>query len=133
MDRPFRERRKALEDNLTGLAGPCFLTRATTDTDLATRWFQQFEGAGLDGVVAKPLWAPYRPNVRAMLKIKHARTADVVLAGYRLHKNSTEAAPLLGSLLLGLYDDGAGADVGGGRLHHIGCVSFVHRRSAAPS
>lgn len=127
MELPFRERRKVLEDNLTGLTGPCYLTRATTDTDLATTWFEQFEGAGLDGVVAKPLWAPYQPGVRAMLKIKHARTADVVVAGYRLHKNSTEDAPLLGSLLLGLYDDSAQD----GQLHHIGVsASFTAQRRA---
>ena len=105
-DRPFRERRAALEQALGGLDGPLFLTRATTDRAEAEDWFHQFEGAGLDGIVAKPLEAAYAPNQRTMLKIKHARTADVVVAGYRLHKNSTEEQPLLGSLLLGLYQDG---------------------------
>ncbi len=123
LSRPLIERRSALEEHFLGLTGPCYLTRATTDTELATRWFNEFEGAGLDGVVAKPLGATYQPNARSMLKIKHARTADVVVAGYRLHKNSTPAAPLLGSLLLGLYADG--------RLQHIGVsASFTAVRRA---
>ena len=106
VDRPFSERRDRLEAALDGLGGPTYLTRTTTDVDEAASWFDQFEGAGLDGVVAKPMGAPYVENARTMLKIKHARTADVVVAGYRLHKNSTEERPLLGSLLLGLYDEG---------------------------
>jgi ATP-dependent DNA ligase len=125
VDRPFSERRAALETALAGLPehGPCHLTRTTTDPAEAERWFRHFEGAGLDGVVAKPLSAPYAPNQRTMLKIKHARTADVVVAGYRLHKNSTEEAPLLGSLLLGLYDDG--------QLQHVGVsASFTAKRRA---
>ena len=104
VDRPFAERRAALEEALGGLDGPCFLTRTTTDPAEAEEWFHQFEGAGLDGVVAKPLAAPYQQNARTMLKIKHERTADVVVAGYREHKTSTPERPLLGSLLLGLYD-----------------------------
>ncbi len=104
VDRPFAERRAALEDALAGLTGPCFLTRTTTDPAEAEGWFHQFEGAGLDGVVAKPLGAAYAENARTMLKIKHERTADVVVAGYREHKTSTPERPLLGSLLLGLYD-----------------------------
>ncbi|MGN6722184.1 MAG: ATP-dependent DNA ligase [Marmoricola sp.] len=121
--RPFSERRAILEDALSGLTGPCYLTRVTTDPDEAGRWFDDFEGAGLDGVVAKPLTAPYSPNSRTMLKIKHARTADVVVAGYRLHKNSTPERPLLGSLLLGLYD--------GDALQHIGvAASFTEKRRA---
>ena len=126
LDRPFAQRRAALETALAGLGeeGPCHLTRTTTDPAEATAWFTQFEGAGLDGVMAKPLDAPYAPNQRTMLKIKHARTADVVLAGYRLHKTSTPEAPLLGSLLLGLYD----AD---GELQHIGvAASFTAKRRA---
>ena len=103
VDRPFAERRAALEEALAGLDGPCFLTRTTTDPAEAEEWFHQFEGAGLDGVVAKPLGAPYQQNARTMLKIKHERTADVVVAGYREHKTSTPEKPLLGSLLLGLY------------------------------
>ena len=102
---PFSERRDRLEQALGDLRGPAYLTRTTTDPAEAERWFDQFEGAGLDGVVAKPMGAAYDENARTMLKIKHARTADVVVAGYRLHKNSTEARPLLGSLLLGLHDD----------------------------
>jgi ATP-dependent DNA ligase len=123
VDRPFAERRAALEQALAGLEGPCFLTRTTTDPALAEQWFDQFEGAGLDGVVAKPLGTPYAENARTMLKIKHERTADVVVAGYREHKTSTPERPLLGSLLLGLYDDG--------KLQHIGVsASFTETRRA---
>lgn len=125
VDRPFAERRAALEQALTGLQGPCFLTRTTTDPAVAEEWFEQFEGAGLDGVVAKPLDAPYAENGRTMLKIKHERTADVVVAGYREHKTSTPERPLLGSLLLGLHDDE-------GQLQHIGVsASFTEARRAA--
>lgn len=113
LDRPLAERRKRLEAMLGSAAAPIHLTRTTTDPDEAELWFRRFEGAGLDGVVAKRLDGAYRPNVRSMLKIKHERTADVVVAGYRLHKTSTEARPLLGALLLGLYDDR-------GRLQHVG-------------
>ncbi len=121
--RPFAERRAALEQALVGLDGPCYLTRTTTDPARAEEWFHQFEGAGLDGVVAKPLGTPYQPNVRSMLKIKHERTADVVVAGYREHKTSTPEAPLLGSLLLGLYRDG--------QLQHVGVsASFTAKRRA---
>lgn len=123
VDRPFAERRSALEGVLAGAPGPCFLTRTTTDTEVAEQWFHQFEGAGLDGVVAKPLGAPYQPSARTMLKIKHERTADVVVAGYREHKTSTPERPLLGSLLLGLWD--------GGELQHIGVsASFTAQRRA---
>ncbi|GAA4742049.1 ATP-dependent DNA ligase [Nocardioides endophyticus] len=123
-ERPFVERRGALEAALGGLAGPCFLTRTTADPAEAEEWFHQFEGAGLDGVVAKPLDAPYQPNARTMLKIKHERTADVVVAGYREHKTSTPEKPLLGSLLLGLYNDE-------GQLQHIGVsASFTAVRRA---
>jgi ATP-dependent DNA ligase len=123
VDRPFAERRSALERALGDVEGPCFLTRTTTDTALAEQWFHQFEGAGLDGVVAKPLGAPYVENARTMLKIKHERTADVVVAGYREHKTSTPERPLLGSLLLGLYD--------GGQLQHVGVsASFTESRRA---
>jgi ATP-dependent DNA ligase len=123
VDRPFSERRAALEGALGELDGPCFLTRTTTDPDQAEEWFHQFEGAGLDGVMAKPLGAAYLPNARSMFKIKHERTADVVVAGYREHKNSTPERPLLGSLLLGLYADG--------KLQHIGVsASFTEKRRA---
>ncbi|CAN5160280.1 ATP-dependent DNA ligase [soil metagenome] len=124
MGERFEVRRARLETELAGVAPPIHLTRTTTDTAKAQGWFEQFEGAGLDGVVAKPLGAPYEPNARTMLKVKHVRTADVVLAGYRLHKTSTSDLPLLGSLLLGLYD-------GQGRLQHIGVsASFTARRRA---
>nr|WP_281385942.1 ATP-dependent DNA ligase [Nocardioides luti] len=120
-ERPFAERRAAMEEALTGLDGPCFLTRTTTDPAEAEAWFTEFEGAGLDGVVAKPLGAPYQQNARTMLKIKHERTADVVVAGYREHKTSTPERRLLGSLLLGLYADG--------ELQHIGVsASFTEKR-----
>jgi ATP-dependent DNA ligase len=122
VDRPFAERRAGLEGSLPGVDGPCYITRTTTDTDLAEQWFNEFEGAGLDGVVAKPLGATYQPNARTMLKIKHERTADVVLAGYRLHKTSTPENPLLGSMLLGLYADD-------GKLQHVGVsASFTAKR-----
>ena len=123
VDRPFAERRAALDAALTGLDGPCYLTRTTTDPAEAEQWFEQFEGAGLDGVVAKPLDAPYVENARTMLKVKHERTADVVVAGFREHKTSTPERPLLGSLLLGLYDDG--------KLQHVGVsASFTEKRRA---
>lgn len=121
---PLATRRARLESLLADAAPPVHLTPATTDAATAATWFEQFEGAGLDGVVAKPLASAYQPNVRAMLKVKHARTADVVLAGYRLHKNSTEEAPLVGSLLLGLYD-------AEGHLRHVGVsASFTASRRA---
>ncbi len=123
VDRPFVERRAALVDALAGADGPCYLTRTTEDPAVAEEWFHQFEGAGLDGVIAKPLGAPYVENARTMLKIKHERTADVVVAGYREHKTSTPERPLLGSLLLGLYRDGT--------LQHVGVsASFTAARRA---
>jgi ATP-dependent DNA ligase len=122
-DRPFSERRDRLEAALEGVAGPVYLTRTTTDAAEAEEWFEHFEGAGLDGVIAKPLGSAYQQNARTMMKIKHARTADVVLAGYRPHKNSTPERPLLGSMLLGLYD--------GGKLQHVGvAASFTEKRRA---
>ncbi|WP_211357323.1 ATP-dependent DNA ligase [Nocardioides rubriscoriae] len=127
VDRPFVERRAALVEALSGLigrGGPCYLTRTTDDPAVAERWFHQFEGAGLDGVIAKPLGATYTPNGRTMMKVKHERTADVVVAGYREHKTSTPGQPLLGSLLLGLYADG--------ELQHVGVsASFTAVRRAA--
>src|SRR5690606_1371909 len=107
-----------------GFGGRCHLTRTTTDAAEAQEWFSVFEGAGLDGVMAKPLDAPYQPNKRTLTKVKHVRTADVVVAGYREHKTSTPEKPLLGSLLLGLHDED-------GRLHHVGvAASFTAARRA---
>ena len=108
--RPFSERRGALQGALAGSAAPVHLTSATQDVGTAEQWFRQFEGAGLDGIVAKPLDGPYQPDKRTMFKIKHERTADCVVAGYRGH---TSGPDRVGSLLLGLYDhDGALANVG---------------------
>ena len=110
MSRPFSERRTALEEALAPAASPIHLTPATTDRDLAGEWFHQFEGAGLDGLIAKPLDVSYQPDTRVMFKIKHERTADCVVAGYRVHKSGGRK---IGSLLLGLYnDDGDLASVG---------------------
>ncbi|MFG6280173.1 ATP-dependent DNA ligase [Microbacterium sp. 5K110] len=109
---PFAERRAQLVDLLGAVPHPVHVTRTTDDPDLARRWLAEFEGAGLDGVVAKPLAQPYAPGKRTMFKIKHARTADVVALGYRIHKSGQG----VGSLLVGLYDDG-------GRLHGVGGVS----------
>jgi len=100
MERPFAERRAVLEEALAGVRAPLHITPATTDRALAGQWFAQFEGAGLDGLIAKPLDGEYQPDKRVMFKVKHERTADCVVAGYRTHKTSDEA---IGSLLLGLY------------------------------
>lgn len=116
--RPLAERRVALVEALASARPPVFTAPATTDLALARQWFDQFEGAGLDGVVAKPLDHPYRAGQRTMFKIKHARTADCVLAGYREHKSG----PVVGSLLLGLHD-------AAGQLQHVGvCASFPMAR-----
>ena len=124
LDHPLEERRDRLEQALADVRAPVHLTRTTRDAAEATEWFHSFEGAGLDGVVAKRLAEPYAPNGRTMLKVKHARTADVVVAGYRLHKSSTAQEPLLGSMLLGLYAQD-------GRLQHVGvCASFTLTRRA---
>ncbi|HVT67875.1 MAG TPA: ATP-dependent DNA ligase, partial [Trebonia sp.] len=101
-ERPFAERRAALEAALAGAGSPVHLTPATTDRDVASQWFRQFEGAGLDGVVGKPLDGPYSPDQRTMFKVKHQRTMECVVTGYRLHKAHDDA---IGSLLLGLYSD----------------------------
>jgi ATP-dependent DNA ligase len=111
---PQAERRSLIERELRDAAAPVHLTPATKDYRVARDWFDRFEGAGLDGVIAKPLSAVYQPGKRAMLKIKHARTADCVVAGFRWHKNGPGTH--VGSLLLGLYDDG-------GKLHHVGITS----------
>ncbi|MQA17262.1 MAG: ATP-dependent DNA ligase [Pseudonocardiaceae bacterium] len=108
--RPLTERRAALEEALTGAAAPVHLTPVTQDLELAGQWFDQFEGAGLDGLIAKKLDLRYQPDKRVMSKVKHERTVDCVVAGYRVHKSGPDA---IGSLLLGLYDDrGVLASVG---------------------
>ncbi|MGV9798185.1 ATP-dependent DNA ligase [Mycobacterium sp. NPDC003449] len=118
---PFGERRAALVEALAGSGPAIHVTPATTDLATAQRWFGEFEGAGLDGVVAKPLDLTYQPDKRAMFKIKHERTADCVVAGYRVHKSG---ADVVGSLLLGLYDaDGNLASVG-----VIGAFPMARRR-----
>jgi ATP-dependent DNA ligase len=107
---PFAARRAALEKALEPAGAPIHLTRTTTDPDVAQEWFSQFEGAGLDGLIAKPLDGEYEPDKRTMFKVKHERTADCVVAGYRVHKSAPNR---IGSLLLGLYrDDGVLASVG---------------------
>ncbi|MFD7612628.1 ATP-dependent DNA ligase [Streptomyces sp. NPDC059828] len=118
LDTPLTERRGLLTEALADAGEPVHLAPATTDTAVAAEWFERYEGAGLDGVIAKPLDLPYRPDVRLMYKIKHERTADVVVAGYRHHKSG----PVVGSLLLGLHD-------AGGVLQHVGvCAAFSMKR-----
>ena len=113
---PFAARRRELESMLSAVAAPIHLTPATSDSSVASDWFRRFEGAGLDGVIAKPLSGTYEPNKRVMLKVKHERDCDCVVAGFRWYKKSDE--PAVGSLLLGLYDDS-------GVLQHVGvCGSF---------
>ncbi|MGW6241328.1 ATP-dependent DNA ligase [Streptomyces sp. NPDC055094] len=113
-------RREALEAAFAVLHPPVYLAPATSDIEVAREWFERYEGAGLDGVIAKPLDLPYRPDTRSMYKIKHERTADVVVAGYRHHKSG----PVVGSLLLGLYDSA-------GALQHVGvCAAFPMKRRA---
>jgi ATP-dependent DNA ligase len=112
--RPQAERRALLERALAGASPPVHLTPATRDRAVAAEWFTRFEGAGLDGVMAKREEGPYEPGKRTMWKIKHARTADCVVAGFRWHKSGQ--GTLVGSLLLGLYDDA-------GALHHVGVTS----------
>ncbi|MFJ7338064.1 ATP-dependent DNA ligase [Streptomyces sp. NPDC101116] len=120
MDVPLTERRERLTETLSGVRPPVHLAPATTDIEVARQWFEEYEGAGLDGVIAKPPTVRYRPDERAMFKIKHERTADVVVAGYRLHKSG----PIVGSLLLGLYDDRR-------ILQHVGVsAAFTMKRRA---
>src|SRR5919109_5642263 len=113
-DVPLAQRRERLERTLAGAKPPVHLSPATRDRALAEDWFRRFEGAGLDGVMAKRLDAPYRAGERTMIKVKHARTADCVVAGFRWHKNGT--GTMVGSLLLGLYDDEQ-------TLHHVGVAA----------
>lgn len=120
LDIPLAARRAALAEALGAARPPVHLAPATTDAAVAQEWFSAYEGAGLDGIVAKPLDLPYRPDARLMYKIKHERSADVVVAGYRFHKSG----PVVGSLLLGLYDDQ-------GALQHVGvCAAFPMKRRA---
>src|SRR4051812_39583510 len=125
MDAPQQERRRQLERLAAKLGPPVYLTPTTTDRKKALQWLDQFEGAGLDGVIAKPADSRYQPGKRAMLKIKHVRTADCVVAGFRWHK---AGKGIVGSLLLGLYDDD-------GVLQHVGVTSAftmdVRRKLAA--
>jgi ATP-dependent DNA ligase len=115
---PLRERRAELERLCARLRSPLALSRTTTDAGLARRWFVEFEGAGLDGVVAKHQNAPYSPDKRTMLKVKHHRTADVVVLGYRIHSRGAG----VGSLLVGLYD-------AEGELRNVGGISaFTDKR-----
>jgi ATP-dependent DNA ligase len=113
MQAPQSERRALLERLLAGLGPPVYLTPMTRDRGTATQWLERFEGAGLDGVIAKPADGPYHPGKRAMIKVKHARTAECVVAGFRWYKGGEDA---VGSLLLGLYD-------GRGALQHVGVTS----------
>jgi ATP-dependent DNA ligase len=117
-EQPFTKRRARLERALKKAEPPIRVTPATTDPALATEWFTRFEGAGLDGVVAKPLDGEYREGERTMQKVKHLRTADCVVAGFRWHTSG----PVVGSLLLGLYDSTGG-------LQHVGvCGAFTAAR-----
>jgi ATP-dependent DNA ligase len=109
---PQVERRQRLKAVMRNARPPLHITPCTTDRELAAEWFDAFEGAGLDGVVAKPDHLPYRENERVMLKVKHERTADCVVAGFRWHKSGG----VIGSMLLGLYDDK-------GTLHHVGVTA----------
>jgi ATP-dependent DNA ligase len=111
---PQGERRALLEQSLAGIERPVHLTPMTRDPVVATEWLSRFEGAGLDGVIAKPQLGTYEPGKRAMIKVKHARTADCVVAGFRWHKEGKNER--IGSLLLGLFDHA-------GALHHVGVTS----------
>ncbi len=116
----FQERRRELESLLSSAAPPIHLTPATSDLSVAADWFRRFEGAGLDGVMAKPISGTYEPDKRVMLKVKHERDCDCVVAGFRWHKKGERTA--VGSLLLGLFDDS-------GALQHVGvCASFTDKK-----
>jgi ATP-dependent DNA ligase len=116
----FQARREMLESLLSSAAPPIHLTPATSELSIAADWFRRFEGAGLDGVIAKPVLGAYEPNKRVMLKVKHERECDCVVAGFRWHKKGERTA--VGSLLLGLFDDS-------GALQHVGvCASFTEKK-----
>jgi ATP-dependent DNA ligase len=118
-DTPFEQRRRKLESVMASVPPPLHLTPATTDLETAADWFRRFEGAGLDGVMAKPAAGLYEPGKRTMLKIKHERECDCVVAGFRWHKKGGQT--MVGSLLLGLFDDS-------GVLQHVGvCASFSEK------
>lgn len=120
VDAPFERRRAALEDVAGAFSPPVHLAPATDDPVTAMHWFTEFEGAGLDGLIIKPLGNPYAFNKRSQFKLKHVRTADCVVAGYRIHKSGDG----VGSLVLGLYAPD-------GRLHHVGvAASFTAKRRA---
>jgi ATP-dependent DNA ligase len=117
---PFEKRRRELEKLISSASPPIHITPATRDRKVAADWFRRFEGAGLDGVVAKSISGSYEPNKRVMLKVKHERDCDCVVAGFRWHKKGDRT--LVGSLLLGLYDDAGG-------LQHVGvCASFSNAK-----
>jgi ATP-dependent DNA ligase len=117
---PFEKRRRQLELMLAKMRPPLHVTPATSDLSIAKDWFKRFEGAGLDGVIAKPTEGTYEPNKRVMLKVKHERDCDCVVAGFRWHKKGPGTA--IGSLLLGLFDDD-------GKLQHVGvCSSFTDQK-----
>lgn len=117
---PFEVRRRELESVLENTSAPIHLTPATRDRKIAKDWFRRFEGAGLDGVIAKAAGGTYEPDKRVMLKIKHERDCDCVVAGFRWHKKGDRT--LVGSLLLGLFDNS-------GRLQHVGvCASFSNAK-----
>jgi ATP-dependent DNA ligase len=119
-DEPFEVRRRELESMLSGAAPPIHLTPSTRDRNVASDWFSRFEGAGLDGVMAKPAAGVYEPGKRVMFKVKHERDCDCVVAGFRWHKKGERSS--IGSLLLGLYDDA-------GALQHVGvCASFSEEK-----
>src|SRR5262249_34994776 len=118
-DVEFQQRRRRLESLLSSAVHPIHLTPATSDWGIAADWFLRFEGAGLDGVMAKAMSGHYESNKRVMLKVKHERDCDCVVAGFRWHKNAERTA--VGSLLLGLYDES-------GTLQHVGvCGSFTNK------
>lgn len=120
LDRPLAARRALLDAALGAAQGPVHRCPSTTDAAVAEQWFVEFEGAGLDGIVAKRLSDPYTPGLRTLVKVKHLRTAECVLAGYRVHKDGRG----VGSLLLGLHD-------GSGTLHHVGvAANFTAKRRA---